>query len=92
MYEEPDPTETNKPDEMHAKVTVENLTIDIAYALLRYSSYHYVPTKGDAEVFLQSNHASKHVFVATESKYIYDDPVPIITTKSVYYRCVPIIS
>jgi hypothetical protein len=87
--DEPDPCSTNLPVEMDATVTIENLNIGNAYILLRYASYKNVPTKGNVEEILRSNFETKYLFTATDTTHIYQDPLKIISTKSVYYRCVP---
>jgi hypothetical protein len=71
-------------------ITVNNLIVGNPYALLRYSSYESVPTKGDAHTFLESNFDEKHIFTATESNYEYEDPKKISSTGCVYYRCISI--
>jgi hypothetical protein len=71
-------------------VTVNNLTIGNFYVILRYSSYEYVPTRGDENTFLQSNFEEKHEFMAMKTNYVYEDPKTISSTGSVYYRCVRI--
>ncbi|UJR11207.1 hypothetical protein I4U23_015388 [Adineta vaga] len=86
--DEPDPIFCEAPREMTGIITVENLTIGMFYALLRYSSYKHVPTKGDADAFLQSNFDEIHVFMAMETNYVYEDPKQISSKRSVYYRCV----
>jgi hypothetical protein len=75
---------------MDAIVTINNLTIGNFYALLRYSSYEYVPTKGDENAFLKSKFEEKHEFMAMETNYVYADPKKISSTGSLYYRCVRI--
>lgn len=83
------PAYDEKPVEMDGVVTVRNLIVDKSYILLRYSSYEFVPTKGNIEHFLLSNFDIKHEFMANDSIYIYKDPKKIPSTGSVYYRCVP---
>jgi hypothetical protein len=87
-WNEPNPIYCKHPREMIGIVTVNNLTIGNCYVLLRYSSYEYVPTKGDEDIFLRSNFEEKYEFMATETNYIYEDPKTISSTGSVYYRCV----
>lgn len=84
------PAYGEKPVEMDGVVTVRDLSVGSAYALLRYSSYEHVPTEGSAEDFLASNVDVKHEFVAAEVTYTYADPKKIPSTGSVYYRCVPL--
>ncbi len=88
---EPNPAFKHSPKEMIGTVTINNLTIGNFYALLRYSSYKDVPTKGDEDIFLHSNFESKHEFMATETTYVYEDPRTISSAGSVYYRCIKII-
>lgn len=88
--DEPNPAFYECPREMIGTVKINNLTIGNFYVLLRYSSYEYVPTKGDENVFLQSKFEEKHEFMATETNYVYEDPNTISSTGSVYYRCVRI--
>jgi hypothetical protein len=75
---------------MTAIVTINNLTIGNFYMLLRYSSYEYVPTRGDENTFLKSNFEENHEFMATETNYVYEDSKTILSTGSLYYRCVRI--
>jgi hypothetical protein len=89
-WNEPNPAFKKQPREMIGIITINNLTIGNSYVLLRYSSYEYVPTKGDHNTFLQSNFDTTHEFTATETNYVYEDPKTILSTGSVYYRCVPI--
>lgn len=86
---EPDPCSTDQPMEMDGIVTIDNLTVENVYILLRYSSYKNVPTKGNVEAILQSNYETKYLFTATDTTHVYHDPKNIISTKSVYYRCLP---
>ncbi len=86
--DEPNPNYHRDPRGMIGIVTVNNLTIGNFYVLLRYSSYKHVPTKGDANAFLQSNFDEKHEFMAVETNYVYEDPKTISSKGSVYYRCV----
>ncbi|CAF1236975.1 unnamed protein product [Rotaria sordida] len=83
------PAYNEKPTEMDGVVTVRNLIVGKSYVLLRYSSYEYVPTKGNVNEFLLSNFDEKHEFLANDTIYIYEDPKKIPSTGSVYYRCVP---
>lgn len=76
------------PCEMDAIVTIEKLIAGETYVLLRYSSYEFVPTKGDAEDFLESRFDEKYTFIAEMDTYVYDDPVRIPSHGSTYYRCV----
>ncbi|CAF1446889.1 unnamed protein product [Adineta steineri] len=87
-WDEPNPTYHEDPKEMLGIVTVNNLTIGCFYALLRYSSYKSVPTRGDANAFLHSNFDERHEFMATSTDYGYEDPMAILSSGSVYYRCV----
>ncbi|CAF4092501.1 unnamed protein product, partial [Adineta steineri] len=87
-WDEPNPIFREDPIEMLGTVTVNNLTIGCFYALLRYSSYESVPTGGDANAFLQSDFDQKHEFMAVNTDYVYEDPKAIVSTGSVYYRCV----
>ncbi len=87
-WDEPNPIYHEDPTEMIGTVTVNNLTIGNFYALLRYSYYKNVPTKGDANAFLQSKFDEKHEFIAVETNYVYEDPNTISSNGSVYYRCV----
>ena len=89
--EEPDPWVPKDSIEMDGTVTVKHLTVGKGYTLLRYASFEHVPTKGHVEAFLQSNYDTEHHFTATDTTYMYNDPKKIISTKSVYYRCVPIL-
>jgi hypothetical protein len=73
---------------MDGIVTIRNLMVNKSYVLLRYSSYEYVPTKGNVKDFLSSDFDEKHEFVANDVIYIYADPKKIPSTGSVYYRCV----
>ena len=77
-----------KARDMVGRVTVQELTPGTEYMLLRYSSYADVPTRGDAAVFLNSNYTSKHAFTAHDGTYVYEDPIPINSNGSTYYRCV----
>ena len=86
---EPDPCVPTAAIEMDSILTVKNLIIGNAYILLRYAFFTHVPTKAHVAAFLQSNYDTKHVFTATDTTYVYQDPKKIISTKSVYYRCVP---
>ncbi|CAF1199086.1 unnamed protein product [Adineta steineri] len=90
QWNEPNPTYRKNPREMVGTITVNNLTIGKFYALLRYSSYTYVPTQGDEDTFLQSQFEAKHEFMATTTNYVYEDPQTISSTGSVYYRCIRI--
>lgn len=74
--------------DMVGQVIVQKLTVGTRYILLRYSSYVDVPTKGDATAFLNSNYTSIHYFTANNNIYTYQDPVPINSNGSTYYRCV----
>ncbi|CAF4345428.1 unnamed protein product [Rotaria socialis] len=74
--------------DMIGKVTVQALTAGTQYILLRYSSYVDVPTVGNATAFLSSNYASRHDFTAQDYIYVYEDPIPINSNGSTYYRCV----
>ncbi|CAF3985144.1 unnamed protein product [Adineta steineri] len=87
-WDEPNPIFCEDPIEMLGTVTVNNLTIGCFYALLRYSSYKSVPTRGDANAFLQSSFDAKHEFMAVNTDYVYEDPKAIVSSGSVYYRCV----
>ncbi len=89
-WNEPNPAFHEDPRKMIGTVTVNNLTIGNFYVILRYSSYKYVPTSGDENTFLQSNFEKKHEFMATETSYVYEDPMEISSKGSVYYRCVRI--
>jgi hypothetical protein len=81
------PAYNEKPIEIDGIVTVSHLIIGESYILLKYSSYQYVPTKGNEEHFLLSNFDEKHKFIANDTIYIYEDPKKIPSTGSVYYRC-----
>jgi hypothetical protein len=83
------PAYSEKPTEMDGTVTIRDLIVDKTYVLLRYSSYEYVPTKGNVDDFLSSNFDQSHAFMANDTIYIYADPKKIPSTGSVYYRCVP---
>ncbi len=74
--------------EMVGRVTVQELMVGTRYVLLRYSSHVDVPIRGDATVFLTSNYTSKHDFTADDRIYVYEDPIPINSNGSTYYRCV----
>ncbi|CAF3516855.1 unnamed protein product [Rotaria sp. Silwood2] len=89
-WDEPNlhPAYNQSPTEMNGIVTVRDLIIGRTYVLLRYSSYEYVPTKGTSNDFLLSKFDEKHIFVANNTIYIYEDPKKIPSTGSVYYRCV----
>jgi hypothetical protein len=87
-WNESNPTFGHRPRQMVGTVKISNLTIGNVYILLRYSSYEHVPTRGDENTFLESNFESSHQFAATETNYIYKDPNIILSTESVYYRCV----
>jgi hypothetical protein len=83
----PHPAYNENPTEMDGIVTVRNLIIGKSYVLFRYSSYQYVPTKGNINDFLSSNFDKKYQFMADDIIYIYADPIKIPSTGSVYYRC-----
>lgn len=87
-WNEPNLCDDEQPIEMDGTVTVYNLTVGTVYVLLRYSSYRNVPTKGDADSFIQSRFDVKHQFVAEDTSYEYKDPKKIPSKGSVYYRCV----
>ncbi|CAF1030644.1 unnamed protein product [Adineta steineri] len=87
-WNEPNPRYHEAPKEMLGTVTVNNLTNGCFYALLQYSSYGSVPTRGSAIDFLQSDFDERHEFMATSTDYVYEDPNVISTNGSVYYRCV----
>ncbi|CAF0763206.1 unnamed protein product [Adineta steineri] len=87
-WNKPNPRYHEAPKEMRGTVTVNNLTIECFYTLLRYSSYTSVPTRGSANDFLQSGFDMRHEFMATNTDYVYEDPNVILSTGSVYYRCV----
>ena len=87
--DEPNPAFREDPVDMTGTVTVTNLIIGNAYALLRYSTYKFVPTKGNADTFLESRFDTQHIFTALGTTYEYEDPKKISSKGSVYYRCVP---
>ncbi|CAF3343115.1 unnamed protein product [Rotaria socialis] len=87
-WDEPCAADGMKARDMIGKVTVQALTARTQYILLRYSSYIDVPVKGNAEAFLSSNYASRHDFTAQDYIYVYEDPIPINSNGSTYYRCV----
>ncbi len=91
VWSEPNthPAYNESPIEMDGILTVRNIIIGKSYVILRYSSYEYVPTKGNIDDFLSSNFDEKHEFTANDTIYIYADPKKIPSTGSVYYRCVP---
>ncbi len=91
VWSEPNthPAYNESPIEMDGILTVRNIIIGKSYVILRYSSYEYVPTKGNIDDFLSSNFDEKHEFMANDTIYIYADPKKIPSTGSVYYRCVP---
>ncbi|CAF1350682.1 unnamed protein product [Rotaria magnacalcarata] len=88
-WNEPNPAFHEDPIEMDGTVTVYNLTIGNTYILLRYSSHRKVPTKGDVDVFLRSRFDEKHIFMADDTTYVYQDTKKIPSTGCVYYRCIP---
>ncbi len=88
-WNEPNPAFHQDPVDMTGTVTITNLIAGNAYALLRYSSYRLVPTRGNADTFLESRFDTRHIFTALETTYEYEDPKKISSKGSVYYRCVP---
>ncbi|CAF1562042.1 unnamed protein product, partial [Rotaria sp. Silwood1] len=86
--DESDPVLNARSREMDGTVTVNNLAIGNTYVLLRYASYEFTPTEGDANDFIHSRFDVKHEFIAVNSTYVYEDPKKISSTGSVYYRCV----
>ncbi len=86
-WDEPNLAFHEDPRDMFGIVTVNKLKIGNFYALLRYSSQEYVPTRGDERTFLQSKFEEKHEFMEMERNYMYEDPKTISSTGSVYYRC-----
>ncbi|CAF1367197.1 unnamed protein product [Rotaria sordida] len=86
--DEPDPVLNAESRDMDGTVTVNNLIIGNTYVLLRYASYKFTPTEGDANNFIHSHFDVKHEFIADNSTYVYKDPKKIPSKGSVYYRCV----
>ena len=87
-WDEPCVADGMEARDMIGKVTVQALTATTRYTLLRYSSYVDVPIRGNATEFLSSNYASRHDFTAQDYTYVYEDPIPINSNGSTYYRCV----
>ncbi|CAF1141238.1 unnamed protein product [Adineta ricciae] len=87
-YEEPNVDFDEEPIEMIGIVQITDLIVGNVYILLRYSSYEHVPTKGDANIFLQSKFDAKHQFTAHQTTYTYKDAKSIFSTDCVYYRCI----
>ncbi|CAF1050248.1 unnamed protein product [Adineta steineri] len=87
-WDEPNPIFRQHSREMRGTITVNNMTNRCFYALLRYSSYEFVSTRGNANDFLLSDFDMRHEFMATSTDYVYEDPMAISTSGSVYYRCI----
>ena len=85
---EPNVSEGEKPVPLKGTVTVSALTPGKKYRLLRYNGAAAVPTAGDAKAFLKSKYDKATDFTATATKWVFKDPLPIMSNGAAYYRCV----
>lgn len=81
-WKEPDIIEHQKPSEMQATLTVEGLTAQTDYVLLRYDGYATVPTDS---VFSRTGASSAVDFTAEASTWDYSDAEKILSDTAVYY-------
>lgn len=72
-------------------MTVSALTAGLKYALLRYNSAAALPTTGTAATFLASAYSARTNFTAKAATWVYTDPTPIVSSGTVYYRCVRVV-
>lgn len=95
---EPDLDQGEPPEKMNAIVKISELTQGVNYTLYRWDDvnecpgckglgYKYVPSIPSTGDYVGANHT--HIFIALDTFYIYNDPIPFLSSNAVYYRCVP---
>ena len=82
---EPDGRDGDKPVELHANVTVHELTPGARYTLYRYGGFNSFPASSGAS----GSPESKVAFVATSAAWRYRDPRPFLSNGAVYYTAAP---
>jgi hypothetical protein len=89
-WSEPNVSLGESPGQMQGKVSISGLTAGKKYALLRFNHYPSLPVSGTAADFLAATPFSRFDFTAEAEQYVYNDPQPIQSNGSVYYRVVPL--
>lgn len=95
-YDEPDLRQAAAPAALKATLTVHApLAKGGHYRIMRWDDYHRVPTRSSS-TNTNTNTAgagfdSSHDFVASDDgPHIYQDPIPVLSNGTSYYRCMHI--
>ena len=79
-----------KPVALHGTVTVSGLTKGVSYRLMRFASAAKVPKAGaTAAQYLAAAYVARVDFTAAGPTWTYTDPQTILSSSTVFYRCVP---
>lgn len=83
--DEPDTREDEPPANFTATLTVNDLTPGASYSVFRFDNYRTVPASS-------ADYPSRAVevidFTSEFEDYEFVDPLPILSSSSVYYRCI----
>jgi len=70
---------------MNSTLKITGLTKGNSYTTFRYESYVDYPTNGD---YLYSNYSQAYNFLADNADFSFFDPLPIDSSRSVYYATI----
>ena len=75
---------------LHGTVTVSGLTKGRKYRLMRFASAAKLPKAGaSAAQYLAAAYVAHVDFTTAGATWTYTDPLTILSSSTVFYRCVP---